>query len=180
MLKGAVAGRYAEALYEIAIENKLVDQLEEELQAVVRVFEETTQLKKILFHPRITAAQKKEVLAGLFGGRISEVAINFLNMLVDRQREIYLADITNYFTDMANKGRNISDVKITSAVELNGEEKKKLAAAMAKCTGKQVRLSYDVDPKLLGGMVVRVGDKVIDGSVIARLQTLREHLRQIS
>ena len=180
MLKGAVAGRYAEALYEIAVENKLIDQLEEELQAVVRVFEETTQLKKILFHPRITAAQKKEVLAGLFEGRISEVAINFLNMLVDRQREIYLTDIIDYFTDMANKGRNISDVKVTSAVELNGQEKKKLAAAMAKSTGKQVRLSYDVDPKLLGGVVVRVGDKVIDGSVIARLQTLREHLRQIS
>jgi len=180
MLKGAVAGRYAEALYEIAVENKLVDQLEEELQAVIHVLEETAQLKKILFHPRITAAQKKEVLAGLFGGRISEVAINFLNMLVDRQREIYLADITDYFTDMANKGRNISDVKVTSAVELTGGEKKNLAAAMAKSTGKQVRLSYDVDPKLLGGVVVRVGDKVIDGSVIARLQTLREHLRQIS
>jgi len=180
MLKGAVAGRYAEALYDIALENKLVDQLEEELQAVVRVLDETVQMKKILFHPRITAAQKKEVLAGLFAGRISGVALNFLNMLVDRQREIYLADITGYFTGLANKGRNISDVKVTSAVELTDGEKKNLAAAMAKCTGKQVRLSYDVDPKLLGGVVVRFGDKVIDGSVIARLNTLREHLRQIS
>jgi len=65
-------------------------------------------------------------------------------------------------------------------VELTGDEKKRLADAMAKCTGKKVRLSYNIDPKLLGGVVVRVGDKVIDGSVLARLQTLREHLRQIS
>lgn len=180
MLKGAVAGRYAEALYEIAVENKLVDQLEEELRAVVGILEESTQLKKVLFHPRITADQKKEVLQGLFEGKISEVAMNFLGILVERQREMYLADITSYFTDLANKARNISDVNVTSAVELTDDEKKRLADAMAKCTGKKVRLSYDVDPKLLGGVVVRVGDKVIDGSVLARLQTLREHLRQIS
>ena len=180
MLKGAVAGRYAEALYEIAVENNLVDRLEEELKAVLGVLEESVQLKKVLFHPRITAAQKKEVLAGLFAGRVSEVAMNFLGILVERRREAYLDNITGYFTDLADKARNISDVKVTSAVELNDGEKKALTAAMASCTGKKVRLSYDVEPQLLGGVVVRVGDKVIDGSVLARLQNLREHLRQIS
>ncbi len=180
MLKGAVAGRYAEALYEIALENKLVDKVEQELKTVVGVLEQSNQLKKVLFHPRITADQKKEVLASLFEGRVSEVTMNFLAILVERQREMYLADITDYFVELANKARNICDVHVTSAVELTGDEKKRLAAAMAKCTGKKVRLSYKVDPKLLGGVVVRVGDKVIDGSVVARLQTLREHLRQIS
>lgn len=180
MLKGAVAGRYAEALYGIAVENKLVDRLEEELKAVVGVLEESVQLKKVLFHPRITAAQKKEVLAGLFAGRVSEVAMNFLGILVERRREAYLTNITDYFADLADKARNISDVKVTSAVELNEGEKKALTDAMASCTGKKVRLSYDVEPQLLGGVVVRVGDKVIDGSVLARLQNLREHLRQIS
>ncbi|MCL2336808.1 MAG: ATP synthase F1 subunit delta [Firmicutes bacterium] len=180
MLKGAVAARYAGALYDIALENKMVDQLEEELQAVVRILDENAPMKKILFHPRITAAQKQEVLAELFGGRISEVALNFLNMLVNRQREMFLADIIAYFTGLANQGRNISDVTVTSAVELTDEEKKNLAAAMAKYTGKQVRLSYNIDRQLLGGVVVRFGDKVIDGSVTARLNTLREHLKQIS
>jgi len=102
MLKGAVAGRYAEALYEIALENKLVDKVEEELKAVVGVLEQSNQLKKVLFHPRITADQKKEVIASLFEGRISEVTMNFLAILVDRQREMYLADITDYFTGLAN------------------------------------------------------------------------------
>jgi F-type H+-transporting ATPase subunit delta len=180
MLKGAVAGRYAEALYEIAVKANLVDQLEKELKAVVGVVNESVQLRKVLFHPRITAAEKKEVLDSLFKDRISEIAMNFLGLLVERRREIYLADITDYFVDLANKARNITDVKVTSAVELTKEEKKRLAGAMEKCTGKQVKLSYDVDPALLGGVVVRVGDKVIDGSVRTRLQTLREHLRQIS
>lgn len=180
MLKGAVAGRYAEALYEIAVKADLVDQLEKELQAVVDVVNESVQLRKVLFHPRITAAEKKDVLENLFKDSISGVAMNFLGLLVERRREIYLADITAYFVDLANKARNITDVKVTSAVELTKEEKKRLARAMEQCTGKQVKLSYDVDPALLGGVVVRVGDKVIDGSVRTRLQTLREHLRQIS
>jgi F-type H+-transporting ATPase subunit delta len=180
MLRGAVAGRYAEALYEIALKENLVDQLEAELKAVVDVFNKSEQLKKVLFHPRITAAEKKEVLASLFKDQISEIALDFLGLVVDRQREIYIADITAYFTGLANKARNISDVQVTSAVELTKEEKKKLAAAMAKSTGKKVRLSFDVDQGLLGGVVVRAGDKVIDGSVRTRLQTLREQLRQIS
>ncbi|TYO96563.1 ATP synthase F1 subunit delta [Desulfallas thermosapovorans] len=180
MLKGAVAGRYAEALYEIALKEKLVDQLEAELKSVVEVIEGSEQLKKVLFHPRITAAEKKEVLNGLFKDHISGIAMDFLGLVVDRQREVYIADITAYFTGLANKARNISDVQVTSAVELTKEEKKKLAAVLAKSTGKKVKLSYNVDKELLGGLVVRVGDKVIDGSVRTRLQTLREHLRQIS
>lgn len=180
MLRGAVAGRYAEALYEIAVREKLVDKLESELQAVVGVLKESDQLKKVLFHPRITAAEKKEVLANIYKDRISEIAMDFLSFVIDRQREIYLNDITEYFVGLANKARNVSDVNVTSAVELTEEEKKNLTAAMAGCTGKKVKLSYDVEPGLLGGVVVRFGDKVIDGSVRTRLQTLREHLRQIS
>ncbi|WP_347489364.1 ATP synthase F1 subunit delta [Desulfoscipio sp. XC116] len=180
MLRGAVAGRYAEALYEIAVREKLVDQLESELKAVNNVLNESEPLKKVIVHPRIAATEKKEVLAALFKDRISEITMNFLGFVIDRQREAFLADITEYFTGLANKARNISDVQVTSAVELTKEEKKDMAAAMAKCTGKKVKLAYSVDQGLLGGVVVRIGDKVIDGSVRTRLQTLREHLRQIS
>jgi len=180
MLRGAVAGRYAEALYEIAVRENLVDQIETELLAVNSVLNESEQLKKVIFHPQITANEKKEVLANLFKDQISEIMMNFLGFMVDRQRETFLADVTEYFTGLANKARNMSDVLVTSAVELTEEEKKNMYAAMAKSTGKKVKLTYNVDQALLGGVVVRVGDKVIDGSVRTRLQTLREHLRQIS
>ncbi len=180
MLRGAVAGRYAEALYEIAVRENLVNQLEAELLGVNSVLNETEALKKVITHPRITATEKKEVLANLFKDQISEIMMNFLGFVLDRQREPFLADITEYFTGLANKARNVSDVQVTSAVELTEEEKNKMNAAMAKSTGKKVKLTYNVDQELLGGVVVRIGDKVIDGSVRTRLQTLREHLRQIS
>jgi F-type H+-transporting ATPase subunit delta len=180
MLAGAVAGRYAEALYQIAVQDNIVDQLESELKAVDSVLAESEPLRKIILHPRISANEKKEVLASLFQDRISEVALNFLGFVMDCQREAFLVDITEYFTGMANKARNISDIQVTSAVELTEQEKTNMAAAMAKCTGTKVKLAYDVEQELLGGVVVRIGDKVIDGSVRTRLQTLREHLRQIS
>jgi F-type H+-transporting ATPase subunit delta len=180
MLNGAVAGRYAEALYQIAVQEKLVDQLESELKTVQSVLESSEPLRKIILHPHISANEKKEVLASLFQDHISEVALNFLGFVMDCQREAFLVDITEYFTGLANKARNISDIQVTSAVELTEQEKTNMAAAMAKCTGKKVKLAYDVEQALLGGVVVRIGDKVIDGSVRTRLQTLGEHLRQIS
>lgn len=180
MLRGAVAGRYAEALYQIAVQENLVEQLETELLAVNNVFNESGPLKKLINHPRITAEEKKEVLVNIFKDQISEIMMNFLSFVVDRQRELYLADMTEYFIGLANKARNISDVQVVSAIELTEEEKKELNAAMSKSTGKKVKLTYAVEQGLLGGLMVRIGDKVIDGSVRTRLEDMREHLKQIS
>jgi len=180
MLKGAVAGRYAEALYDIGVRENNIDQLEEELLAVYQVLKESEPFRKIINHPRITADEKKEVLANLFKGRISVIMLSFLGYVLDRQREFYLPDMTERFTGLANKARNICDIQVTSAVELTSEEKENLGNAMAKSTGKKVRLDFNVDQELLGGVIVRVGDKIIDGSVRYRLQALHEHLRQIS
>lgn len=180
MLKGAVAGRYAEALYEIAVAQEIVDKMEEELKAVANLLEEEPDLKKVLYHPRITAAEKKDVLRNLLADKVSETTMNFLSLVVDRQRENYLADMVEVFVDYANKARNISDVEVTSAMELDEAKRARLVETLGGMTGKDVRVNYSVDPSLIGGIVVRIGDKVMDGSVKARLDSLREHLRQIS
>jgi len=180
MLKGAVAGRYAEALYEVAVANDLVGKLEEELRAVVNLLNGEPNLKKVLYHPRITATEKKDVLKAVLEDKISQVAMNFLCLVVDRQREIYLADMVEVFVDYANRARNISHVEVASAIELSKDDQKRLVEALSKMTGKEVRVSYSVDPSLIGGVVARIGDKIIDGSVKSRLESLREHLRQIS
>ncbi|HHW43870.1 MAG: F0F1 ATP synthase subunit delta [Thermoanaerobacteraceae bacterium] len=180
MLKGAVGARYAEALYDLATAAGLVDQVEQELKTVDRIIKESPDLQKVLYHPRITPADKKDVLKGLFAGKIAPVTENFLFLLVDRQREAFLGDIVDHFSQMANRARNIVSARVASAVELSKEEKKKLGEVLARITGKKVQTTYNVDPALLGGVVVRIGDRVIDGSLRTRLATLREHLRQIS
>ena len=180
MLNGAVGARYAEALYEIAEREKAVDAIEEELKAVETVIKDNRDLQKILYHPRITPEDKQDLLNQLFSGKVSTVTMEFLKLLVERQREQYLSDIVSHYAILANKARNITEAKISSAVELTAEEREQMAQLLNKITGIKVETSYSVDPSLVGGVVVRIGDRVIDGSIRTRLATLREHIRQIS
>jgi len=180
MLKGAVAGRYAEALYEIAVRDDIVDSLEKELKAVVESVEISPELKKVLYHPRISAGEKKEVIKSLFAERLSQVTVSFLSMVIDRQRESFLGDMVAAFVELANQARNITDIHVTSATELTAKQKKMMSDNLCRVTGRKVQITYSVDPSLVGGVVARVGDKVIDGSIKTRLASLKEHLRQIS
>lgn len=180
MLRGAVAGRYAEALYDIASKQKLVDNIEAELKAVEVILAENNDLQKVLYHPQITAANKKELLNKLFKGKVSDVTGNFLALLVDRRREAFFGDIVAEFVSLANVVRNIVAAQVASAVELNDKEKGNMDRILAKLTGKKVQTSYAVDPSLIGGVVVRIGDKIIDGSIKTRMATLRERLKAIS
>ena len=186
-MRGPVAGRYAAALYEIALEKKdlpeqenMVDVVEGELKEDEKVIEENSGLNKMLYNPQITPAAKKETLVKLFEGRISKVTGNFLALLVDRRRETYYADIVAEYIALANAGRNIIAAQITSAVALNEKEKAELNQIMSKLAGKKVQTSFTVDPSIIGGVVVRMGDKIIDGSVKTRLAAMRESLKAIS
>lgn len=178
MLRGAVAGRYAEALYEIAKDK--VDVIESELKAIEVIFGENPDLLKLLYHPQVTADAKKDLLEKLFKGKVSDITGNFLALLVDRRREAFFGDIVAEFVRLANAGRNIVEARVASAVELNDKEKAELNQVMVKLTGKKIKADYTVDPSLVGGIVVRIGDKIIDGSIRARLATLRDRLKATS
>lgn len=179
MLKGAVGSRYAEALFEIARAQNKIDELEEELRSVNSVVAASRELQKVLYHPQIAPEEKKGILKAIFEGKVSATTVNFLYLLVDHKREAFLKDIVTFFTSLADRARNVVQVQVTSAVELTAEEKGKLKETLEKATRKNVRAEYSVDPSLIGGVVVRIGDRVIDGSVKTRLAGMREHLRQI-
>lgn len=180
MIRGAVAGRYAEALFEIASSQNQVDLIEQELRALEAIFQENADLQQILYHPQITTADKKDLLSSIFTGKISVVTGNFLALLVDRRRETFFGDIVAEYVNLANAGRNIVTAQVVSAVELNDGERDKLDQTLTRLTGKKVQTSYTVDPSLIGGVVVRIGDKIIDGSIKTRLATLKERLKSIS
>lgn len=181
MLKGTatVARRYAEALYDLAAETGMVDRMENELEAVSEAIKASAELKKILHHPRITAEEKKGLIKDLFAGKVSPVMENFLYLLIDRKREALLDEIRERFVDLANKARNIVRAEVTSAVELTAKEKEELQEVLGRITKKNVKISYQVDPGIIGGVVVRIGDRVIDGSLRTRLAAMRDHLRQV-
>ncbi|MDD4238689.1 MAG: F0F1 ATP synthase subunit delta [Desulfotomaculaceae bacterium] len=186
-MRGPVAGRYAQALYDIASEGKalpkdksMVDRIESELIAIRKVLDDNIELQRLLYHPQITTAAKKELLDQLFKEKISIVTGNFLALLVDRRRETYFGDIVDEFVALANASRGIIEAKITTAVELNDMEKGELSSILARLTGKNVQTSYAVDPSIIGGVIVRMGDKIIDGSIKTRLSAMKDRLKAIS
>jgi len=176
MLGGAVGRRYAQALFEIANEKDKLDIIEEDLKAVSDVFEQEKDLQKILYHPQVTAGVKKEIVNNIFEGKISDEVKNFLNLLIDKHREAYLDEVVSEFIKITNTARNIVDAEVISAIELDEGYKKEVAKVLNRLAGKDVKPKYKVDSSLLGGMVIRIGDKVIDGSVKNNLRTLRQHL----
>lgn len=180
MLKGAVGSRYAGALFEIAERDGIIDKLEQELGIVLNTVTISRDLQKVLYSSHIIPDEKKAILNSVFKDRISKILFNFLCLLIDRQREVFLEDIVSVFTDLANRARNVEQVQVTSAMELKKKEKLELDKVLEKITGKKVRTSYSIDPFLIGGVVVRIGDRVIDGSIRNKLSSAREFLRQIS
>lgn len=178
MLNKAVARRYAAAFFSLALEKGLVDSLEKELAEVVKTVDENPELQRFLENPMVVVTEKKKVVDEVFGGRLSELTLDFLKVVLDKRREAYLKEIYNEFVKRANEARNLVDVEVTSAKELSQADLTALEARLVKMTGKQVRLTTKVDPALIGGLVVRIGDRVIDGSVTKRLELLREALLQ--
>ena len=179
MLENAVARRYAQAFFTIAQENNLVDKLEAELKIVVDAINDSVELKKVMDHQLVSPVEKKAIIDKVFSQEISETAINFLDVVIDKYRATYIMAVYDEFVLYANESRNMADAQVKAAVELTDADLENLKANLAAATGKTIRLQPQVDPGLIGGVMVRIGDKVIDGSIAAKLERLKENLLQI-
>lgn len=174
----AVALRYARALHEVALEKKIIDAVEQELSAISEVVQGNPDLQRVLTHPQIATEEKKQLLDTLFAGKVKDETKNFLFLLVDRGREIYLKEITSAFIELANEARGIADATVTSAKPLDGEALDELAERFGKQLNKTLRLQAKVDPSIIGGLVIRIGDRLYDGSVAGKLAQFQQQLKQ--
>jgi len=179
MLSGALARRYAEALFELAQKTSL-DQTEEELRGLVELVHKNAGVEQILHHPHIPLAQKKDVMNGLLGAGVSLLVRNFLFLLIDRRREQILNDVLREFSRLANEARHIVEAHVASAQALSPDQQERLREKLERLTGKRVRLICTVQPQLIGGVLVKVGDRVIDGTVAHALDRMREELLKTS
>jgi F-type H+-transporting ATPase subunit delta len=177
MAELAVVRRYARALFDTAHRAGAVDQIEADLKAVDQVLRATPRFSRVLRAPTIPIDQKKELVQRVFGSRVSPLAARFLALVVERRREAILTDVYVEFARLANEQRNIVAVQVTAATALTDEERNALAAALTRRTGKTVTLELTIDPQIMGGLLLRMGDTVIDGSVRSRLNQLRDRLQ---
>ena len=176
MIASQLALRYAEALYEIAAEKEALDGVEKELDIVEETLAEYGELATLLYHPQVPLAAKKETVVRVFGPQVADYVRNFLLLLVDKRRETALPAIIKVYRQLANKARNIAEAEVTTAMPLAEGDRQALAAKLSAVTGKTVVLNTRVDESIVGGVVVKIGDKLIDGSVVRQLETLKAAL----
>ncbi|MGI5911351.1 MAG: ATP synthase F1 subunit delta [Syntrophomonadaceae bacterium] len=179
MLNKSVARRYAEAFFNIARDNNKIDEFQQELEKIVVTIDEMDNLKEYFSHLLIPAKAKKEVATKIFSGQVSQMTLNFLFMVIDKRRESYINFIADEYKEMADESRNITKAELTAAREVPEDEIRFLAERLSAATGKIVQLDVQVNPALLGGIMIRIGDQIIDGTVAKRLQMLKAQLKQV-
>jgi F-type H+-transporting ATPase subunit delta len=175
----AVSSRYARALADVVTGGKMAgsELVEDQLKGFLGLLQESADLKNVLTSPAVKPKQKKSLVEAL-GAKLgfSNIARNFLFVLVDHKRIALLHEILPLFRVEMDTRQGMVQADVTSAAPLGDMERAALEAAVAKRTGKKVRATYQVDPALIGGAITRVGSTVYDGSVREQLQILRAKL----
>ncbi|TBL72951.1 F0F1 ATP synthase subunit delta [Paenibacillus thalictri] len=173
-----VAKRYAKALFEVAQERNLVSQVEGELRAVVEALQSASDLQRLIQHPGIDIGVKKGLLKQIFEGKVSDVVFNTLQLLVDRRREDILNVLVLYYVEIANEALGQASAVVYSPFELSDAELTQIKERFGQLTGKSIRATSVVDKTLLGGIKVRIGDRLYDGSLSGKLQRIQKALNQ--
>ncbi|SMB88212.1 ATP synthase F1 subcomplex delta subunit [Desulfonispora thiosulfatigenes DSM 11270] len=177
MKNKAVARRYAQALFEIAQEKEAIDLYEEELKFIIEEIKNSKNLELTWVNKEIVTDEKRNIFKEIFGDKVSEIILNTLFVLIDKHRELILEGILEVYQQYADESRNIQDAEVSSAVQLTDKDFNELTEKLSAMTGKNIRLTVKVDPSIIGGLVVRIGDKVIDGSVVKRLSVMKKRMK---
>lgn len=171
-----VARRYAKALYEEAEHTSKTDAVDEDMGLIRRSLDGSRELRGFFASPLISREKKEAVVRELFEGRVDALTLRFLTLLVEKHREDLLPSIASAYISMRNEQLNVAEARVRTAEPLGAAEEKKLATALGAMTGKTVRLEVEEDKSLIGGLVIRIGDTVYDGSVQHQLERLREQM----
>jgi F-type H+-transporting ATPase subunit delta len=167
---------YAAALFEVARAEGQTADVEDELFRFARTLESNDQLRETLTDQRIPAEKRQAIVEDLLGNRASPVTTNLVAFVVGAGRGRDLPAIADRLVAKAAEERQHEVAEVTSAIPLSDEQQRRLADALGNATRKKVEVRVTVDPEILGGIVARIGDTVIDGSVRHRLDLLKEKL----
>lgn len=166
----------AEILIDIAGRKNFLEETQEELRIALRVLK-NEKVRKILYHPKLPPKEREEFLhQALSSYGLSGITTTFLVLLLERESLGYLKEIFLRYEELSNKILNLEKVVITTAVPLAEEERVQLKEAFEKLTASKVKLEERIDKRILGGVVARIGDRLIDGSIRGSLNRLREEM----
>ncbi len=177
-IKASLQGRYASALFDLAVENKAVTAVESDLDSLGEAVRQSADLAALIRNPRVTreaAAKTIDAVAGVMG--LSPLTKKFLGVLATNGRLSALPQIVRAFSSIAAAARGEVTAEVTSAHPLNDDQLKALAEKLKAREGRDVKIKSSVDPELLGGLVVKIGSRQIDSSIRTRLNSLAQAMK---
>lgn len=173
MIKSQVGRRYSKAIFEIAEEKNQVKEIYEMLNSAMILYRTDKEFKNFILNPLIDNEQKKSVLNEIFGKDNSE-NLNILLYILDKGRMNCIKYIVAEYLKIYYRKNRILDVKATFTKELTDEQKKKLIDKLSQKTGKEINLEIKIDKDILGGGIIKIGDKIIDGSIRRELDNWKK------
>ena len=179
MPRNEAARGYAQALFSVAEAEGVLDTVEDELFQFARTLERQPSLREALIDPTLPTDRKRAVLEDILGQRANPHTVSLLGFLLEQGRARDLGSIVDELVSLAAERRQSAVAEVRTAVRLDAARRERLAEALERATGRRIELKAVVDPAVVGGVVARVGDQVIDGSIRRRLELARERLSEV-
>lgn len=175
-----ISKTYGEALFELAVEENKTSLFLEEVGELLKVIGQNQEFGQFMNHPKIPKEEKIEVLENIFRERIDKELLGFLVTIVEKDRYSEVEEILNYVIDSIKEYRKIGVAYVMTAIPLQENEKKDIEAKLLETTKYEtLECHYQVDESLIGGMVIRMGDRVVDSSIRTKLESLERELMAI-
>ena len=179
MTDEGLIGGYAQALFAVAQAEDVLPKVEDELYAFGKALEQHTDLREALTDAVLPVENKKAVVEDLLGERAHPITLGLLGFVIDLGRARHIPKIVEELARIASVERNHALAEVRTAVDLTDEQRRRLAEALSRATGRTVDLKVVVDPSVIGGVVARVGDEVFDGSIASRLEDAKQALGSV-
>ncbi len=177
-----VSKTYGEALFEAAMESgeDRAGMIFKEIEEIRKILAENPRFDELMKHPGIPKQEKLQVVDTVFRGRASEELVNFLEIVISKERYRDLPEIFEYFTGKVKEQKKIGIAHVTTALELTSAQRSAVKERLLETSGyREMEMYFHTDPALIGGMVIRIGDRVVDSSIRTKLESLTKQLLQI-
>ena len=170
------AKNYSEALFQIGSAQNDVEKLYNQFKNITEILKSSEQLKDFLENPLVSANDKKEIIYKIFGKDFDLQLINIMNLLADNKRFELLETVLYCFEELYEQKNNISKISVISAVEINGNSKKRLENILSQKTGKNIIPEYLIKEDIIGGIIIKINDKIIDLSLAKKIENMERQI----
>ena len=179
MYQGQINVRYAKALFQLAVEKGIVDEIKQDIDLIFETFQEVDNFNILIEHPVIKASKKAQILSDLFEKKVHQYTLSFLHLIVKNKRENHIKNICIDFIDLYTKHKGIKRAVLTTAFNLSRTQEAKVKRSIEKAFSSTIDLNTVVDKSLIGGLIIQVDEKQLDLSVSRQIKELRSDFMKI-